>query len=76
MILQNVHMNHLNNQFIKGFESLARETTALTLTNAIRTFEGWISDMESDGLTFVPKVANFYSFRSRFVSKSWLFIKV
>ena len=33
-----------------------------------------ISDKGIDDPTFVPKVANFYQYRSRFVSKSWLFL--
>ena len=33
-----------------------------------------MSDMEIDGPIFVPKVAIFFKFGSRSVSKSWLFL--
>ena len=39
----------------------------------LRKLQGWISDIGIDVSIFVPKIANFHQFMSRFVSKSWLF---
>ena len=36
-------------------------------------FQGWISDMEIDGPTFVPKVVIFYQYGERFASKRSFF---
>ena len=43
-------------------------------TDNTKDIQGWISDMVVDGPIFFQKVANFYHLKSRFVSKSWLFL--